>query len=33
MYVLTADLTPSVLKRIEEEGFVKGFGQMNSEVK
>ena len=32
LYVLSADLNPSILKRIEDDGFVKGFGQLSMDM-
>jgi ribosomal protein S8 len=30
LYVLSADLSPKILKRVEQEGFVKGFSLMTN---
>jgi hypothetical protein len=32
LYVVTADLNPEILKRIDEEGFEKGFGQISNDM-
>ncbi len=32
LYVVTADLNPEILKRIDEEGFEKGFSQISFDM-
>lgn len=32
LYVVTADLNPEILKRIDEEGFEKGFVQISNDM-